>query len=704
MTYGTRLRHILVLSLMALPLQLTPASGIESIVVDSRTVSVDLSGGAGKTLILSRDVDTSPEEVYRSLIAKEGPSPMDFGYSSGTVWYLLNISGLDLGATFILWERHGLEFIDLYRLDRESGLFDLVGRGGYGITASSRTIQGPRAAFPLVVEKGHISTYLLKISSRTSLKLSFMIDTQAQYYLAKGSHNFLQGIFYGVILITLILSLLVQPWPRFEGWLLFFSIFLAGVVILYLYGTGFGDWFVWPEAPWVNYFAYPLSLAMTILGASYMLLDFFRVQSWSRAWNLVMNTYMALVGILLVLNLVLEPAFASLLLSILTLTFPFLFTFISLAAMKQRIDGSLFFFLSWVLYLATVFLVVLGNFGLIGGIYAASTLSQFGVLPVLLLFTLAFRNRLVAGHSALTEAKSSLEARLEDQNQELAVANLELQGALSQLRETQQDLVEGKKLEALGDLVAGLAHELNTPLGTSLTAVSAVHARFEDQAGGGLSPLEDMVKSTLPLLERNIQRSINLVQSFKALALEGETRERSPQNLVDIIDQVRLHLGEMISFGKVEIERSLETSFQVMASRDRVMKLFHVLFENALRHGFGIRQNPRGFYLSQDPDYALLGEGKRTIRVTAGFDEETLHIQVFDNGKGMSVDMMTHLFEPFRTGDRSGGSAGLGLSIARSIVVGDLRGRISVDPYGDKARGWSFMVHMMLPLAEHPQD
>jgi len=273
--------------------------------------------------------------------------------------------------------------------------------------------------------------------------------------------------------------------------------------------------------------------------------------------------------------------------------------------------------------------------------------------------------------------------------QEILKARDAAEAALKDLRETQASLIEAEKLAALGRLVAGVAHEVNNPVGISLTVASALQRRNEQFAAefahGDLrrSSLNEFLRLNHEAAEQlvaNLNRAAELVQSFKQVAVDRNFSDRRQFNLRDLTEQVVTSLRPGLGKQNLSLTVDCPDDLQMNSYPGPYGQVLTNLFVNALAHAF-----PSGGMTKENP-------GRVEIRV-APVGPDTVEIIFTDNGRGMSDDIRRRAFDPFFTTRRDQGGAGLGLHIVYNIVTSRLGGRISLS----SEEGKGTQVRLLLP-------
>jgi signal transduction histidine kinase len=278
--------------------------------------------------------------------------------------------------------------------------------------------------------------------------------------------------------------------------------------------------------------------------------------------------------------------------------------------------------------------------------------------------------------------------------QEILKARDAAEAALKDLRETQASLIEAEKLAALGRLVAGVAHEVNNPVGISLTVASALQRRNEQFAAefahGDLrrSSLNEFLRINHEAAEQlvaNLNRAAELVQSFKQVAVDRNFSDRRQFNLRDLTEQVVTSLRPGLGKQNLSLSVDCPDDLQMNSYPGPYGQVLTNLFVNALAHAF-----PPGGMTKDNP-------GRMEIRIApAGSD--MVEIIFADNGRGMSDDIRRRAFDPFFTTRRDQGGTGLGLHIVYNIVTSRLGGRITLTSQEGKGTQVRLLLPRIAPL------
>ncbi|OFJ48540.1 two-component histidine kinase [Janthinobacterium lividum] len=274
----------------------------------------------------------------------------------------------------------------------------------------------------------------------------------------------------------------------------------------------------------------------------------------------------------------------------------------------------------------------------------------------------------MASHVAVAMARIQADSAMRQAKEALEVQNAALNSALSALQEAQSELVRQEKLASLGRLVAGVAHEINTPLGICVTATSHLVQELkltrEDLDSGqldadGLQQFFDIIDQTLRIMTTNTQRAAALVRSFKQVAVDQSSDELRSFNLRKYLDEIVLSLQPKLKGKPIKVEIDCPPDVQLRSYPGAVSQIVTNMLVNSLVHGF----------VEGEP-----GKIKLSAR-TAG---EMLELDYSDDGMGMDSATLGQLFDPFFTTKRGSGGSGLGAHILYNLVTGPLGGTVKV--------------------------
>jgi signal transduction histidine kinase len=257
-------------------------------------------------------------------------------------------------------------------------------------------------------------------------------------------------------------------------------------------------------------------------------------------------------------------------------------------------------------------------------------------------------------------------ARLQRQNLEYQQS---LEESLEKLHRTQKEMIQSAKMAALGDLVAGVAHEVNTPIGVSVTAASFLAERtrqLRELYGKGEMKRSDLEKY-LALAEEssgsvlsNLERAAELVQSFKKVAADQSSEEKRVFGMKNYLEQILLSLRPQFKRTPHQVRMDCPDGLSLDSYPGAIMQIITNLVMNSLIHGFADGR-----------------PGEISIKVEQTGENVVLTYR--DTGIGMDREQKERIYDPFYTTTRGSGGTGLGMNIVYNLVTQTLKGSIMLE-------------------------
>lgn len=282
----------------------------------------------------------------------------------------------------------------------------------------------------------------------------------------------------------------------------------------------------------------------------------------------------------------------------------------------------------------------------------------------------------------LEVVREDLENRVRVRTMELETVNHELRNKVEQLELAQLELIRSEKLASLGALVSGVAHEINTPLGVSVTASSylevVVNEFCKDQEKLNQEMLDNFlekIRTTSKIIQANLVRTANLVKSFKQVSVD---RTNDLCRIIDVksyLDEIILSLTPNTKKTPHKIRNLCSPGILIKSHPGAFSQIITNLIMNSIFHGF------------------VTGESGE-ISLEAYSEEEVVHLIYKDNGIGIPREIMHKIYDPFFTTKRNSGGTGLGLFIVHNIVTNQLKGSIECTSVPNKET----VFHIQLPM------
>lgn len=286
------------------------------------------------------------------------------------------------------------------------------------------------------------------------------------------------------------------------------------------------------------------------------------------------------------------------------------------------------------------------------------------VYQILLIFTLILFIIFIF-MKKLSTAKTNIELT----NGKLALSNQALKTTIKNLKEAQEQLLASEKMAALGGLVAGVAHEINTPVGIGLTGITHLEDSTKDivakYKNNNLSQEEfdeylSVCNELTSLVHKNLKKAAQLVKSFKQVAVDQSSEEQRTFNFNEYLNEILASIHSLTKKTLIKINIDCPKNIVVTSYPGALSQVITNLIMNSIIHGFD--KNETG-----------------NILITIEKENNAIKLIYKDNGKGISKDNFSKIFNPFFTTKRNSGGSGLGLNIIYNIIKTTLKGTISCE-------------------------
>lgn len=358
--------------------------------------------------------------------------------------------------------------------------------------------------------------------------------------------------------------------------------------------------------------------------------------------------------------------------------------FQTVCAVMQKKQGSVILCIGTLALLVTALHDMLLATGLIASIGLTSVGALAFVVSMLYVASATFTNTYIENQQLVKDlgaVNENLENLVAERVEDLSIT-------IQTLQQTQHELVEAEKLASLGALVAGVSHELNTPIGNALVAASSLQDQMNQLqvaiADGQLrkSTLTDFMRdgaSTAELVLKSCNRASALVRSFKQVAVDQTSEQRRTFNLHALVNDVVTMLKPTFRHDPWHIDIHIPDTIECDSYPGPVGQVLTNLVQNAVLHAFEGRDHGQ-------------------IRITANCTNGVVEVCCEDDGCGMAADVLAHIFEPFFTTRLGKGGSGLGLSVSRNIAFGILGGTLTASSIPEMGTCFVLTFPVIAPL------
>ncbi|WP_252132087.1 ATP-binding protein [Clostridium caldaquaticum] len=316
-------------------------------------------------------------------------------------------------------------------------------------------------------------------------------------------------------------------------------------------------------------------------------------------------------------------------------------------------------------------------------IYAAiknTYINELGLILFILSLIVLTASRFVHMNQEIFELNKNLEQRVLERTRELEISNNELIEAMEKLQITQNHIVQSEKMAALGGLVAGVSHEINTPVGVSVTAASHLQEKTKElidlyhnnsMKKSDFEKYLNITNESADIILSNLQRASELITSFKQVSADQSNEEKRVFKIKEYINQILLSLKPKLKKTKINVKVNCDENLEVYSYPGALSQIVTNFVMNSLFHAFEQGQ-----------------EGEIEFNIKR--EESNIIFIYSDNGKGINKNILGKIFDPFFTTKRGKGGTGLGLNIVYNIVIHKLKGTIECE--SEEGKGTTFKI------------
>ncbi len=634
-----------------------------------------------------------------------------FGLSTKAIWLKLDVKNNSENRAFIMEvDYSSLDLVELYSLENGSWNFRSI---TCETPIEKRLVKNQSYCFPIQIEPSNIQRYYLKVKNGDTIHIPLKIALEEQMLEAHNTRDIWFSIFTGIMLAMLMANVFIFFITKERSYI-YYVIYIG---IVYLTQSNFQGytvrWFVSFFPALEQLLVFILS-ALVGISAMLFMIVFLNVKNVKSKVITFIGIY--LLAIILAFSELQQIAFLIIEINAGILASWMLYT--AYIRMKHKNAEAKNFIIAWVVFLIGVMIFVLKDFGILPfNTYTHSMITVGSALEaVLLSFALADRiNQLKREKEAaqvreieamrynediIRNQNILLENKVQERTIELETANFDLQTSYNDLRMTQKQLLESEKLASLGQMTAGIAHELNNPINFVSSNVGPLRRDVEDIVNLLLEYHNLGLQATPEQLDRlrlqYKQKDIDFTRQEISQLLHGI--EEGSKRTSDIVKGLRIFArADKDTIVNANINDCLNSTLVVMKSayKGEVNLSREVDMQMPMVDCYPGKLNQVLVNLINNAVHATDLPGRapqeRIVIVKSYFDDNNIHISVKDNGCGIPPEVKAHMFEPFYTTKAVGEGTGLGLAIVMGIIE-EHDGKIEV--FTEKDKGTEFIIHL----------
>lgn len=618
----------------------------------------------------------------------------NFGITKSSYWLKFDIrNDTKEPGVFLQVAYPSLDLLVLYHVKNDS--LTSVDSTGEWQPIAARKYQHQNFIFDLDLPPGQQRTYYLHVKSTEQILMPISVGSYEATFNEINMRDILSALYVGIILVMILYNLFVYYTVRDKSYL-YYVLYILFVGLTQICFQGFTYRFLWPSSPWLANQSVILFPAITGIAAIEFFKTFLQVKTVSRRFIWVLNILNAFYVVNCILSISGAHRLSQQLLQPNAMIASLFIVYMAVVMLRKGSRSAGFFLAAWITFLVGIIIFIMKDVGVIPFNNFTNYILHIGsaIEVVVLSFALAdkiniFRKEkeesqeqalaaLEENARIIREQNVILETKVTERTHELKISNEELNKTLQELKEAEMQLVESEKMASLGQLTAGIAHEINNPINFVTSNVKPLKRDVEmiigmleqvEQISLDAAPVEekqqkinelkeeydfDYLKTEIDYLLKGItegsSRTAEIVKGLRIFSrLDEDDLKKASIN--EGLDSTTIIINNLLD-NRIQIEKHYGNIPMVECYPGKLNQVFLNIMTNAI-HAIKSR-------FKDTPGGKLILSTSNT--------ENTVKISISDNGTGMDENTKKKLFEPFFTTKDVGEGTGLGLSIAYNTI------------------------------------
>lgn len=638
-------------------------------------------------------------------------------YSNSTFWLKLNVINNTSDKLLALELSNAqLDSIEVYLIkDNEVVSF----QAGDAFPFSARLFNHQHFIFPFQLKKLESCLILLKVRSLEQVNIPLVVGKRKDILTNNYQTDLIAGIYFGIMFVMFFYNMFLFLSIRDKSYL-YYIIYIAGIAMAQAALQGYVFKYFLFNLPYLNQLSVVVFSAISGVGAIQFARSFLPIKAKLPKIDVGLKVFAVIYLVTALIYLLGWRQWSYHLLDALALTLSLYALYFSIRLSLQGERSAKFFLLAWSFFMVGMFVFVARNLGWLPFNFLTKNALIIGSAIEAVLLSVALADRInvlkkeketsqalalqvsLENEKLVREQNLVLEAKVAERTEALQRTNHELENTLSDLKNTQTQLVNSEKMASLGQLTAGIAHEINNPINFVTSNIVPLRRDLDDlmkllTAYDGLHQAGDAYESQLQKIKK-LEKELDFDFLKEEINILLNGMEEGAKRTAEIVKGLRIfsRLDES-DLKKVDINEGIESTLILLnSSMGGKIDLIKNYDPNAFVECFPGKMNQVIMNITNNAIQAILENESQNqrgqIEITTKLESEFVRISIRDNGPGMTTETKEKIFDPFFTTKQVGHGTGLGLSIVYSIIEAH-RGRIEVE--SEPKVGTTF--HILLP-------
>ncbi|MBS1730144.1 MAG: sensor histidine kinase [Bacteroidetes bacterium] len=639
-----------------------------------------------------------------------------FGVSDSIIWGRFTIQNNTQEPTLTVWMQYtNISNINIYAWINDS--FKKLSHSENENLLEDKNITAP-IKFNLNLQPGETTTYYVSIEARHPVVLGLYIGSNTAIDTAINRLSFILGAYLGILLSVIFYNLFLYISIKDRNYLFYILyIFLLGLAQYTL--AGFTYKYLWNHHPDFNLYAVPLTTSLAAIFGIIFAMYLMRTREFTPIVHKIYQGFIILYVIVIIFSFANLNNVSYFIINVNSLFASAISIYASVYIARKGYRPAFFFFISWVAFCVGLVIFSLRNLGVIPSNDFTTYVLYLGSAIETILLSVALADRIntmqkdkelsqndllkvsLEKEMLIKEQNIILEKKVHERTNELEKSNTQLEEAIFDLKSTQAQLVESAKMASLGQLTAGVAHEINNPINfvkanikplkMDLDDIFSIVNRYEilheskpDEWQEKLVSIqEESHKLDLGFLKKEIhqliggiedgaERTAEIVRSLRTFSRLDESELKSVK-IYEGIDSTLLLLNSSIP-EYIQVIKNYQAKGEVECYPGKLNQVFMNLLNNAIQ----------AILFKEEKD------NREYITISIKDINNTIQISIKDTGLGITPEVRSRIFDPFFTTKDVGSGNGLGLSIVFKIIEMH-KGKIEIESEGMN-KGADFII------------
>ncbi|MES2647507.1 MAG: 7TM diverse intracellular signaling domain-containing protein [Bacteroidota bacterium] len=687
----------------------------------------------GENLLIGKMLETAEDHtnlltisdmMRNAVFSKSKDETPNFSISNASFWLKFTIVNNSPGEKLLLELPYPLiDSSELYEVDGAQISMQSQYEGQH---FNTRKIRHHNIVFEITIPKHEKKVYYLKIKSKEQIIVPLILSNQKGFLESALTTQLLSGMHMGLLMVMILFNMFIYL-SIFEKSYLYYVLYILFIGLTQTTLSGYTFKYLWPASPDFNHIAIILFPALGGIFAILFFRNFLHTKDKVPVLNKALNVIIALYVLAIIMRLTGNDKLSFRIIDYAGLTATLLGIGIAAKLSLQDYRPAKFFLLAWTIFLVGIILFVMRNLNILPYNVFTNYTMQAGTDIVVILLSFALADKInilkreeeksreqalrvsLLNEKIIREQNVFLENKVEERTVELKQTNVELNNTLNKLKDAQGQLIESEKMASLGQLTAGIAHEINNPINFVSSNIRPLKRDINDllellAAYDEIKQVDSLIalQEKLTAVEK-LKKEVDLEYLKEELDMLLKGMEDGANRTVEIVKGLKIFSRvDESDLNFVNINEGIESTLVIlnnqMSSR---MKLVKDLGNIPAIECYAGKLNQVFMNILTNSIHAVLDhpETERipTIQVTTSMlNDQQVVISMKDNGVGMTPEVKAKIFEPFFTTKDVGKGTGLGLSIVFKIIEAH-NGTIEV--ISEVGNGTEFKI--VLPVKRH---